>query len=198
MKEIDATIAHYQASVPYYTQAFDDRHSRHLDGFLDRLTTEAHILELGCGTGRDAARMEARGFRVDATDGTPAMLVKAKQRYGIEARLMRFDELEACEVYDAVWAHACLFHVPQARLPDILSRIRKSLKPGGWQSASFKLGSQEGVDDRGRWNSLIGRDRIEQLYRDAGFGIEDIVEWSGVGADGVGRAWVTLTVRRGE
>ena len=87
------TLAHYEASVPYYTLAFDRSHSRHLDAFLDSLAAGAHILELGCGTGRDAARMIERGFTVDATDGTQAMVLKANERHGVGARLMRFDEL---------------------------------------------------------------------------------------------------------
>ena len=36
------TLAHYEASVPYYTLAFDRSHSRHLDAFLDR----SHRLEV--------------------------------------------------------------------------------------------------------------------------------------------------------
>ena len=37
---------------------------------LDRIDpTAKNILEFGCGDGRDAAAMEARGFEVDAIDG---------------------------------------------------------------------------------------------------------------------------------
>lgn len=193
---IDNTIAHYQRSVPFYTQAFDASHSRHLDAFLDRLVSGAHVLELGCGTGRDAARMVQRGCTIDATDGTPAMLAKAKERYGLDARLMRFDQLDADARYDAVWAHACLFHVPRNDLPDVLARIYRALKPDGLHYASYKCGDGEGIDDRDRWNTLLPTDWIEQRYRDAGFSICDTMVWHGKGADGVARAWTSLIVQR--
>ena len=190
------TIAHYQRSVPFYTQAFDASHSRHLDAFLNRLEPRAHILELGCGTGRDAARMIERGFRVDATDGTPAMLVKARERYGLDARLMRFDQLDASEHYDAVWAHACLMHVPRDEVRGIIERICRALKPAGLHYASYKRGDAEGIDDRGRWNMLLQPEWIEQAYRTAGFEFVEASLWDGKGADGVVRDWVSLTVRK--
>ena len=73
-----ATIAYYQANAPRYTLSFSQGPSRHLDAFLDRLEPGARVLELGCGGGRDSAHMMKRGFALDATDGTPAMVRKAK------------------------------------------------------------------------------------------------------------------------
>ncbi|MED5207254.1 MAG: class I SAM-dependent methyltransferase, partial [Pseudomonadota bacterium] len=66
-----ATIAYYQANAPHYTLSFGQAPSRHLDAFLDRLASGASVLELGCGAGRDSARISERGFTLDATDGTP-------------------------------------------------------------------------------------------------------------------------------
>ncbi|ANU07684.1 class I SAM-dependent methyltransferase [Paraurantiacibacter namhicola] len=196
MDYADRTIGHYQSSVPYYSHAFDSSHSRFLDGFLDALPAGAHVLELGCGTGRDASRMQERGFTVDATDGTPAMLRKASERYGIKARLMRFGELDAESTYDAVWAHACLFHVPLDQLGNILARILRALKPGGLSEASFKTGEDEGVDERGRYFALTPADRLEQLYRDQDFEVLDSREWQGKGADGAVRSWVSIRARK--
>ena len=190
------TLAHYEASVPYYTLAFDRSHSRHLDAFLDSLPGGAHILELGCGTGRDAARMIERGFSVDATDGTRAMVVKANERHGVGARLMRFDELAAEDAYDAVWAHACLFHVPRAQLPGVLAAVHRALRSGGAHYASFKQGADEFRDDRGRLNSRNSAEELARLYADAGFGVHEIVPWQGKGADGVMRDWLSVTAQK--
>ncbi|WP_343072324.1 hypothetical protein [Qipengyuania soli] len=52
------------------------------------------------------------GFIVDATDGTAAMVSKARDLRGVPARQMRFDELAAEAAYDAVWAHASLLTFP--------------------------------------------------------------------------------------
>ena len=191
-----ATLAFYQASAPRYTLSSDTSHSRHLDGFLDRLAPGARVLELGCGGGRDAARIVERGFDLDATDGTPAMVRKAQERFDIDARVMRFEELAASSEYDAVWAHACLLHVPRADLPSILERVRRALEPGGWHYASYKLGDGEGRDDLGRLHNFPTAGWLERTYRTAGFAIEEAPIYAGRGADGVKRDWCALTVRR--
>ena len=116
-----ATLGWYEANAARYSDSFRHSHSRHLDDFLDRLPPGANILELGCGGGRDSARMAARGFTVDPTDATPGMVAKARENFGLPARVMRFEELHAIEVYDAVWAHACLLHVARVDLPSILA-----------------------------------------------------------------------------
>src|SRR5215470_8736151 len=38
------------------------------------------LLDLGCGTGLDAAYLAARGYQVTATDWSPAMVARARQR----------------------------------------------------------------------------------------------------------------------
>ena len=134
------TIAFYQERAPHYVLKFGQAHSWQLDPFLDRLPPGGRVLELGCGGGQDAARMKARGFSVDATDGTPAMVAKANERWNVDARVMAFDQLEAEAAYDGIWAHASLLHCPRAALPDVLARIHRALAPGGWHFASYKLG----------------------------------------------------------
>lgn len=191
-----ATLAFYQEQAPRYTMSFGQAPSRHLDRFLDRLSSGARILELGCGGGRDAARIAERGFVIDATDGTPAMVRKANERFAVGARVMRFEEIDAEAAYDAVWAHACLIHVARAGLPAILAAIHRALKPGGWHYASYKLGDGEGRDRHNRLHNFPASEWLEARYRDAGFEIEDTVVYDGEGADGVMREWMALTVRR--
>ena len=191
-----ATIAYYQANAPHYTLSFGQAPSRHLDGFLDRLEPGARVLELGCGGGRDSARIRERGFDLDATDGTPAMVKKANERFDVGARVRRFDELDAIEAYDAVWAHACLLHVARTDLPAVLAAIHRALRPGGWHFANYKLGDGEGRDLLGRLTNLPEESWLEEVYRDSGFAIVAAERYRGEGADGVQRDWYALTLRR--
>ena len=191
-----ATIAYYQASAPHYTLSFGQAPSRHLDAFLDRLAPGASVLEMGCGAGRDSARIAERGFTLDATDGTPAMVRKANERFGIAARVMRFDELDAEETYDAVWAHACLLHVARADLPGVLASVHAALRANGLHFANYKLGSAEGRDPLGRLTNLPDEEWLEQTYRAAGFAILATQRYRGKGADGVQRDWYALTLRK--
>ena len=191
-----ATIAYYQANAPHYTLSFGQAPSRHLDAFLDRLAPGASVLELGCGAGRDSARIAERGFTLDATDGTPAMVRKANERFGIAARVMRFDELDAEETYDAVWAHACLLHVARADLPGILASVHAALRVNGLHFANYKLGHAEGRDPLGRLTNLPDEEWLELTYRAAGFAILATQRYRGKGADGIQRDWYALTLRK--
>ncbi|MBY6217923.1 class I SAM-dependent methyltransferase [Qipengyuania aquimaris] len=191
-----ATIAYYEANAPRYTLSFGQAPSRHLDRFLDRLSPGARILELGCGGGRDSARIIERGFDLDATDGTPAMVRKANERFDVGARVMLFDDLAAKDEYDAVWAHACLLHVPRADLPPILAAILEALKPGGLHFANYKLGEAEGRDPLGRWANLPDEEWLQSTYRVAGFEVLAAERYRGKGADGVQRDWYALTLSK--
>lgn len=190
------TIAFYQREAPHYTLSFGQAPSRHLDGFLDQLEPGARLLELGCGGGRDAARIIERGFDLDATDGTPAMVRKANERFDVGARVMRFDELDAIEEYDGVWAHACLLHLARAELHGVLEAILAALKPGGWHFANYKLGDGEGRDLLGRLHNFPDARWIMQAYEAAGFQIIDSEIYAGKGADGTQRDWIALSLRK--
>lgn len=191
-----ATYDFYQQRVPFYTASGAHGQSRHLDGFLKCLEPRSEILELGCGGGRDSAHMIEQGFHVDATDGIPAMVTKANERHDVSARLMRFDELDVEETYDAVWAHACLLHCPRAELPGVLARIHRALRPDGWHYASFKLGDGEGRDLLGRLHNFPSADWLRNTYAAAQFEVTSEDVFRGNGSDGTVRDWMALTVRK--
>jgi len=140
--------------------------------------------------------MRQRGFTAEATDGVPAMVKKANERFDLGARTMRFDELTERARYDAVWAHATLLHCPRAELPDALERILRALKPGGWHFASYKLGDGEGRDLLGRLHNFPTADWLLTRYEEAGFTLVDQRVYAGMGSDGTQRDWIDITVRK--
>ncbi|MGB3471801.1 MAG: class I SAM-dependent methyltransferase [Erythrobacter sp.] len=191
-----ATLEFYTKKAPFYKHSFARSHSAQLDPFLDRLAAGSHILELGCGGGQDSAHMRKRGFMIDATDGVPAMVAKANERFDLDARTMRFDELDADGAYDAVWAHATLLHCPRAQLPDAIRRIFRALKAGGWHFASYKLGTGEERDLLGRLHNFPAPQWLRDTYADAGFAIVEERIYAGKATDGTERDWIDLTVRK--
>ncbi|MFN9499618.1 MAG: methyltransferase domain-containing protein [Erythrobacteraceae bacterium] len=190
------TIAFYQERAPHWVFHSGEAQSHQLDAFLDRLPPQAMVLELGCGGGRDAAHIKQRGFAVDATDATTALVKRANQAFALGARVMAFDEIEADAAYAGVWAHASLLHCPRAVLADVLARIHRALKPGGWHFASYKLGDGEGRDLLGRLHNFPSPEWLIAAYEAAGFTIEDQDTYPVQASDGTMRDWIDLTVRK--
>lgn len=191
------TLAFYAAEAPVYAASGPDGASRDLAAFLDRLAPGARILELGCGGGRDAAAMLARGFDVDPTDGVAAMAARAEARIGRPVRVLRFEELDAVEAYDAVWAHASLLHVPRLALPAVLAAVHRALRPGGLHFASYKIGAAEGRDRFGRYFNYPSRDELAVAYARAGaWEVLATDERLGGGYDGRQGPWLAMTLRK--
>lgn len=191
------TIAFYQARAPHYVLKFGQAHSYQLDPFLDLLAPGGHVLELGCGGGQDAGRIKARGFTVDATDAAPAMVAKANERWNVGARVMAFDQLEGEAAYDGVWAHASLLHCSRAALPDVLQRIDRALRRGGWFFASYKLGEAEGRDALGRFYNFPCPDWLAAQYAAIpGWQIAETRRYMAGGFDNVERDWIDMIVTK--
>ncbi len=110
---------------------------------------------------------------------------------------MRFDELDAVDKYDGVWAHASLLHVPRVALPGVLSLVFRALKPGGVHFASFKGGGCEGRDGLGRYFNYLTADEVRAAFRrSAAWDIQAITEYRGRGYEGGQGPWVRITARK--
>lgn len=192
------TLRFYDDFAPTYVASGTGGVSRHLAAFLDMLPPGSRVLDLGCGGGRDALAMIAAGHRVDPTDGSSSVARKAEELLGVPVRVMRFEDLDACEDYDAVWASASLLHVPRAALPSILSRVRSALKPGGLHLASYKAGGREGRDSHGRYFNYLSRDQVMEMYERSGeWEMISVSEYTGGGFDrGAQGPWVAVLARR--
>ena len=86
------------------------------------------VLDLGCGDGVLTDRIVASGAAVVAVDAAPDMVAAARVR-GIDARVMRGQDLTFEREFDAVFSNAALHWMrpPEA----VLSGVRRALKPGG-------------------------------------------------------------------
>ena len=112
--------------------------------FQKYLPAGAFILDLGCGSGRDSKAFIEQGYRVEAVDGSVEMCKRAEILIKQPVHLMFFDELNADQKYDGVWACASLLHISKGHITDMIQRIERSLKPGGIFFMSVKKGDLNG------------------------------------------------------
>jgi SAM-dependent methyltransferase len=88
----DTTITYYTTHVKNLVKRYESADVPDLHTFLaDSFPPGARLLELGCGSGRDAAFMLENGFDVTASDGVREM----------------FDAAAACHPALAEWTGLC-------------------------------------------------------------------------------------------
>lgn len=111
--------------------------------FLPRIPAGGHILDAGCGSGRDARAFLDRGYAVTAFDASAALAALAASHLGQPVQVLRFQDVQWTRTFDGIWACASLLHVPHGELADALRRLARALRPGGLLYASFKYGGGE-------------------------------------------------------
>jgi SAM-dependent methyltransferase len=190
------TLTFYAREAEAYSARSLLAKNKRLDLFLAALPAGAKILELGCGGGRDSQMMLARGFDVTPTDGSPEMARQAEKLLGRPVAVLPFDQLDASGIYDAVWANACLLHIPRPDLSAVLAHIHRALKAGGIFYASFKAGKAEGRDRFQRYYNYPSRDWLLSQYAPLGWTSLKIDERSGGGYDGERTDWLHVTAIR--
>ncbi len=164
----EKTLQFYSSNAQAYAEREITSRQARLSAFLELLAPGAKILELGCGAGADTAGMLAKGFDVRPTDGSAEMAAVASKRLGRPVETLLFHDLDEVEAYDAVWANACLLHVPRAQLADILALIRRALKANGLFYASYKTGDVDGRDTLDRYYNYPTPDWLRATYARAG------------------------------
>lgn len=142
----------YAASYADETRAMDMNKNR--DAFLQQLPVGAHILDLGCGAGRDSKAFIAAGCKVTAIDASSELATLATAHIGQPVEVMPFAALDYQAEFDGIWACASLLHCDKTQLPLVMAKLIAALKPGGVTYLSFKWGegdNAEYTDAHGRY-----------------------------------------------
>jgi len=140
----DPTIDYYDKNVDMFSDGTKELDLAHLYAeFLSLVPESGKILDVGCGSGRDAKFFKQQGYAVTAFDASSELVAKASMLLGERVSVMTFLDLNSSEEFDGVWACASLLHVPSHEMNAVVSRITCALKRGAAFYASFKYGSTE-------------------------------------------------------
>jgi 2-polyprenyl-3-methyl-5-hydroxy-6-metoxy-1,4-benzoquinol methylase len=141
----DRTLDYYNENADAFvagTVGVDFRKNQ--NRFLCKLNPGDYILDFGCGSGRDTKYFLDKGYKVDATDGSSELCRLASEYTGIQVKQMLFQELDAHEKYNGIWACSSILHLPKEELKIVLKKMILALKKNGVIYTSFKYGEFEG------------------------------------------------------
>lgn len=133
------TIAEYDATAKARCAQYETVDFRWLyDALTERLQPGSTILEIGCGSGRDARALAERGYLVTATDASSGMLVEAQRlssgdnpRFAHKAFPLASADSLLQQSFDAILAIAVLMHIPHSERHTFFAQVSRLLKPDG-------------------------------------------------------------------
>lgn len=116
---------------------------KYLDLLMSYLQPDAHILDIGCGSGYPiAAYLIEHGFQVTGVDGSKELLNIAKLKcLGLHTVYGDIRTVTLNNKYDALLEWWCLFHIPKQDHEKMISRFASWIKPGGF--LEFTTGDQD-------------------------------------------------------
>ena len=178
------TLAHYNSSAQAFWEGTRDHDVRqNINALLDSIeaTPPLHILDFGCGPGRDLTAFKALGHRAVGLEGSAQLAALARTHSGCEVLEQNFLALELAESsFDGVFANAVLFHIPSQELPRVLRQLHRALKAGGVLFCSNPRGQGEegwngdrygAYHDWPSWQAIVlavGFVEITHYYRPTG------------------------------
>ncbi len=156
--------------------------------FFRSLLLDRKVIDIGCGTGRDAILFTDHNFDYLGVDASAGMLKIAKQKVP-KAKFLKSDfyHLEPnLKGFDGFWAAASLLHVPKNKIKPILKSLFKVIKEGGTGFISLKprkkknIGEEMILDKRynniQRFFSYYGKSEFRKILTDSGFKVVKITE----------------------
>jgi SAM-dependent methyltransferase len=162
------------------------------------------LLDIGCGSGRDAAFFHAQGFEVTGTDAGEAMLREARRYHPeLQGRLLHHSLPTplpfADDRFAVVTAMAVLMHLREKDLPGAFAEIARVTTRGGIVAYSVNTARSgldaDGNDAKGRHFTCLPAVRWEALHQ--GMGLRTRDSWESDDISGrPGIRWASFVCER--
>ncbi len=192
---MNQTVSYYNEHAEEYCAATADADMSFCrDRFMACLPAGGHILDAGCGSGRDSKVFMDYGFAVTAIDASEKMCTEAEKLLGQDVLQLSFEEMNFQNEFDGIWACASLLHVAKSEINSIMKNLKSALKSDGILYASFKYGTEERIS-QGRMFNDYDEKLLRVLLENSGFTVCDIFITEDVRKMRQGEKWVNTIAR---
>jgi cyclopropane fatty-acyl-phospholipid synthase-like methyltransferase len=164
--------------------------------FLKYMPEGAHVLDFGCGAGRDTKCFLEQGYQVTAIDGSEALCQLASKYTGIPVQQMLFQELNDVGKYDGIWACASILHLKKSELPDVFLKMTNALKEQGVIYTSFKYGTYEGMRNGRYFTNFVENSFVDFIKDIPGLNLEKIWITEDVRVGRGNERWLNILLRK--
>ena len=201
------TLSYYEHNAKDLSKRYESANVDNIHTLLLKVfDTKSYLLEIGCGSGRDASFMYQNGYDILAIDGSEKMIAEAKRCHP-----ELIDRLEVIQIpdelnvvpssFDGVYSIATLMHLKKESIDQIFKKIATILKSNGKFLFSVSIQRDDiddnGKDEKGRHFTTMSENEWIGYAEKYGLQLE-YLETTGDGLGRVGIVWLTCVVRKEE
>jgi len=198
-----ATLRYYSQNAHAVAQRYEDVQSPLASHFARIFPPGGHILDIGCGSGRDMAELNRQGFQAFGVDATPEMVDLAQKAHPALAGKIQHGRLPDLGLpfngeFDGVLCSAVLMHIDTADLLTAALSIKNCLKVNGRLLLSIPKhradADHQERDAHGRLFKTYSPGYLRLIFERLGFTLID--QWENEDAmSRQGVEWVTIDFR---
>ncbi len=202
---MNPTLSYYEENASNLSKRYESADVTTLhQTLLKTFSPHSKLLEIGCGSGRDASFMQEQGYKVTAIDGSQKMIEKAKTLHpALEAHLFTIQLPHGLDFeshsFDGVYSIATLMHLTKKEIELSIQKIYSLLKEKGKFLFSVSIErddtDQKCRDPHQRLFSSLSEEEWLRLCTNHGFNpLHTEVTTDGLGRSGV--VWLTCIVEK--
>ena len=149
------TLAYYENNAKHLSQRYESAKVDTIHSLLLKIfPSKSYLLEIGCGSGRDAGFMHQNGYDILAIDGSREMIAEAKRCHSELASSLEVmkipDDLQfESSSFDGVYSIATLMHLDKSAIDRTIETVAMILKSGSKFFFSVSI-QRDDLDDQGK------------------------------------------------
>ncbi len=201
---LSKTLNYYSANAPLLTERYELANVQEIQNLLLKtFSKKSKLLEIGCGSGRDAFFMLSNGYNIIAVDGSENMITESKKIHpelsnNLFHRTLP-NNLNFDIKFNGIYSIATLMHLEENDIKKTIYNIFNLLNDGGKFLMSVSLSrndvNENGFDEKGRFFLILEQEEWLNMCKDVGFKIlETKVNNDSLNRDGI--IWLILILEK--
>ena len=134
---MNRTLSYYENNSKHLSRRYESAKVHNIHSLLvNTFAAKSYLLEIGCGSGRDASFMYQNGYDVLALDGSREMIAEAKQLHPELVERLKVVKIPyelhfEPSFFDGVYSIATLMHLDEDAIDHTIEKVATLLKVGG-------------------------------------------------------------------
>jgi SAM-dependent methyltransferase len=203
--QLNSTINYYNNQADSLSKRYESADISLLQKLLlETFSKNSNLMEIGCGSGRDAAFMLKNNYHVLGLDASKNMIYEAKKLHPELKEILKVsivpEDLDFKESkFDGIYSIATLMHLKETDIDKTLAKIYRLLKNKGRLLFSVPVNrsglNQDHNDDKGRLFTILDQDKWIDICLSKGFKILKIeISDDGLKRDNI--KWLTCIMEK--